>query len=179
MSRIHNTTFNNLAGDTSSGNETQIVTNGTLNAKKKNNGIVILSETQNYLGLSQFETSISTQNNNIQFSSTLGTNQTIFFGVDTYPFIKYLESLFGFSSQINGVTNISTITLLYLPIFVPPVQTITLSSNSTTYNYLIFDPNDGTPPSYKFNIFNGVNTQVINIQANYSSGILQNITFFL
>lgn len=35
MSRIHNTTFNNLASDTSIGNETQIVVNGTLNARKK------------------------------------------------------------------------------------------------------------------------------------------------
>jgi hypothetical protein len=132
-----------------------------------------MSETNNYLSLSQFENSIASQNNTIQFASTLSTNQTIFFGVDTMEFITYLESLFGFSDQISGVTNVTNVTLIYLPLAVPPVQTITFSSNSATYNYLKFT--DGGPISNSLVIFNGVNSVVMTITANYSSGTLQSI----
>jgi len=176
MSRIYNTTFNNLAGDTSVGNETQIVVNGTLNARKKNyNGLFTMSDTYNYLSLSQFENSIASQNNTIQFANTLSTNQTIFFGVDTMEFITYLESLFGFSNKISGVTNVTNVTLIYLPLAVPPTQTVTFSSNSATYNYLKFNPGGGNPISNSLVIFNGVNSVVMTITANYSSGTLQSI----
>lgn len=179
MSKIHNTVFNNLAGDAPIGNETQLVVNGTMNSRKYNNILFLLESSLNYLSLSQFELALATYQR-IDCASNLTINQTIFFGSDTVEFISYLESLFGFSDKVIGVTNKQQFNITYLSASgLPPVQTIIFSSNSPTYNYLKFNPGGGNPISNNFQILNGTNVDTIYITATYSSGVLQSIEFSL
>lgn len=174
MNRIRNTTFNNISGDTSIGNESQLVING-INNYKKNNTLYFISEnTFNYLSLSQFELSMAFASA-ILCGETITTNYTIFFGTDTYEFAKYIESFFGLSDKLIGVTDVVTFSIVHLPLSSIPTQTITFSSNSSTYNYLKFKHNNNI--SNSFRLFNATSYNTITVTGNYSSGKLQSIQF--
>jgi hypothetical protein len=136
MSRIRNTVFNNLAGDTSISQINAFVSNanlaGILLAQNKNNKLNLNSSNYN-LSLDDFANKVGLNSYNLFVVPNYNGNMNILFGQDSLDFIKQLVSLFGLNNQVNGVTN----KLEFVIVNQSQVlnNNIVFVSNTNTFNY--------------------------------------------
>jgi hypothetical protein len=139
MNKIYNTIFNNIAGATSNGNKTQFVEDATLIGRFKNRYMALLSEENPYeLGIVEFAYRIAYDTLYIAIEDA-ADNRTILFGEDSLEFARYIVDILGLTNEVPGVTNVhQTSWTLNIPEDPDFTGTITLESNSPTFEYVSF-----------------------------------------
>jgi hypothetical protein len=143
MSKLYNTSFNNIAGNTSDGEKLQFTQDATLLGKYQNK-YIILSEPTYQLSTIEFEYQMAYQNNRLVITIPLPyTDKEILFGEDSLEFARYIVSLFGLTNQIPNVTNKILLKCNLTPVVGENYEDIIrFGTNSSTFQYVRFTNNN-------------------------------------
>jgi hypothetical protein len=176
MSKLYNTSFNNIAGNTSNGEKLQFTQDATLLGKYQNK-YIILSEPTYQLSTIEFERQMA-YNKKIDVAIPLPyTDKEILFGEDSLEFARYIVSLFGLTNQFLPVTDSILIDFYFYSSNDAYNDTITFGTNSSTFQYVRFT-NNNSDFSNKL-ILNNDNPVYLVIASTFdSNNNVSQITFF-